>query len=190
MKKSLPSRRLALAASLLSALSLSACSHYRGAGDYKVGADYPVADRVMPTASESPTGATFRLHWPVKNVRITQNFEPAKNPRHKGLDLGGGKGVPILAGHDGRVIYTGRHFHGYGNMVMVEFNDEWATLYAHLTKIKVRQGQRVKAGQTIGTMGRTGRARGVHLHFELMHKKEPVDPLLHIGDTQYLANKR
>jgi murein DD-endopeptidase MepM/ murein hydrolase activator NlpD len=75
------------------------------------------------------------------------------------------------------VIYAGNGFGGYGNMVLVEYNNEWATLYGHLESIAVREGRIVKAGDPLGGMGATGHATGVHLHFELMHNREPVDPL-------------
>jgi murein DD-endopeptidase MepM/ murein hydrolase activator NlpD len=62
-------------------------------------------------------------------------------------------------------------------MILLEYNDKWATLYAHLDRSRVKNGQEVKAGDVIGEMGRTGRATGVHLHFELMRDKQPIDPM-------------
>jgi murein DD-endopeptidase MepM/ murein hydrolase activator NlpD len=174
-------------------VALTACAHYQGPGTFKTGSDYPAPPTAAPLPdpllTPSPGQGPFQLRWPVSFVRITQNFEPAKNPHHKGLDLGGPRGTPILAAHEGLVVYTGRDFHGYGNMVLIEYNHEWATLYAHLQKIKVRQGQRIRAGSLVGNMGRTGHATGVHLHFELMHKKDPVDPLLHLSGTEYVAGQ-
>jgi murein DD-endopeptidase MepM/ murein hydrolase activator NlpD len=184
---------------LCAILLLAACSSFKGPGDYKTGADYPstdtnpapaappATDAATPSEESSPQAATFRLHWPVSDIRITQNFEPSKNPRHKGVDLGGRRGTPIYAAHDGHVVYTGRDFHGYGNMILLEYNNEWATLYAHLRKIQVREGEYIHAGTTIGTMGRTGRATGVHLHFELMHKKLPIDPLIYLQTGQQIT---
>jgi murein DD-endopeptidase MepM/ murein hydrolase activator NlpD len=185
---------------VLGFLVLGACTHMKRS-DYKTGADYVAPANATETQdhqedetlsaepSTSPTGTTFKLRWPVKNVRITQQFEPSSNPKHKGIDLGGVRGEFIVAAHEGRVVYTGRDFHGYGNMILIEYDNEWATLYGHLQKIKVRQGQHVTAGTLIGTMGRTGHATGVHLHFELMHKKEPVDPLTHLSGYQYVAHQ-
>ena len=94
-----------------------------------------------------------------------------------GVDLAGKRGYRIYAAHDGIVVYAGRGFRGYGNMILLEYDGQWATLYAHLDGFRVKTGDRVSTGQTIGTMGRTGRATGVHLHFELLKKKQPVDPL-------------
>jgi murein DD-endopeptidase MepM/ murein hydrolase activator NlpD len=77
----------------------------------------------------------------------------------------------------GTVIYTGREFKGYGKMVLIESGEGWATLYAHFDKILVSEGQRIHKGEVIGAMGRTGRATGVHLHFEIRKNRGPVDPL-------------
>lgn len=119
--------------------------------------------------------------WPVDSARLTRGFLPSKRKRpHLGIDLAAPKGTPILAAHDGVVIYAGRDFRGFGNMVLIEGSKGWASLYAHFHKIDVREGQRVKQGQRIGGMGRTGRATGVHLHFEIRKVRGPVDPLLHL----------
>jgi murein DD-endopeptidase MepM/ murein hydrolase activator NlpD len=119
--------------------------------------------------------------WPVDSARLTRGFLPNKRKRpHLGIDLAAPRGTPILAAHDGVVIYAGRDFRGFGNMVLIEGSKGWASLYAHFHKIDVREGQRVKQGQRIGSMGATGRATGVHLHFEIRKARGPVDPLLYL----------
>ncbi len=111
------------------------------------------------------------------NVTLTQRFRPPKNPRHKGIDLAGKRNQSIFAVNNGVVTYRGQKFRGYGKMVLIEHGDGWSTLYSHLSKYNVRDGQRVTTGQTIGFMGRSGRASGVHLHFEIYKNKIPLDPL-------------
>lgn len=118
----------------------------------------------------------FQLQWPVKKVVINRGFSNGGRKSHLGVDLGGRKGDSIYAAHDGIVIYAGAGFRGYGKMIILEYNKTWATLYGHLSRLKVKSGQEVYAGDLIGLMGRTGRATGVHLHFELMRDKQPVDP--------------
>lgn len=131
----------------------------------------------------------FSLNWPLNQVRINQPFRPNKKRRpHLGVDFAGVKGTPIFSAHEGVVVYAGRAFKGFGKMVIVEYDDQWATLYAHLDKILVRSGQKVEQGQTVGRMGRTGRATGVHLHFELLHHKRPVDPIPLINEFHNLVN--
>ncbi|MCB0384660.1 MAG: M23 family metallopeptidase, partial [Bdellovibrionales bacterium] len=96
---------------------------------------------------------------------------------HQGIDLAGALNSPVLSAHDGIIVYAGRGFKGYGKMILVEYNHMWATLYAHLNRYKIKTGEWVTRGQLIGLMGRTGRVSGVHLHFELLKDKQPVDPL-------------
>lgn len=119
--------------------------------------------------------ATF--DWPVDSARMTRGFMPKKKRPHLGIDLAAPKGTPILASQGGTVIYAGREFRGYGKMVLIESGEGWATLYAHFDKILVVEGQKVRQGEVIGAMGRTGRATGVHLHFEVRKDRGPVDPL-------------
>lgn len=115
--------------------------------------------------------------WPVDRARMTRGFLPNKKRPHLGIDLAAPKGTPILAAQAGTVIYAGREFRGYGKMVLIESGDGWATLYAHFDKILIAEGQKVRQGEVIGAMGRTGRATGVHLHFEIRKNRGPVDPL-------------
>lgn len=122
----------------------------------------------------------WSFDWPVDKARFTRGFLPKtkkKKRPHYGIDLASNKGTPILSSRRGTVIYAGKHFSGYGKMVLVESEDSWATIYAHLDKILVAEGQVLHQGEIIGTMGRTGRATGVHLHFEIRKDKKAVDPL-------------
>ncbi len=129
-----------------------------------------------------PTG-DVRFDWPVDQARMSRGFfaSPAKRKRpHWGIDLANLRGTPILAAEKGVVIYTGRAFHGYGRLIVIEHGNDWATMYGHLDKITVKEGQEVDRGQAIGHMGRTGRATGVHLHFEVRHFRQPVNPLAYL----------
>ena len=171
---------VALGAALLFSLS---CGHYQGAGPYRSGGGYktPSDYSHFPKSTDSnpnylPSGE-FTLYWPVTKAKVNRGYRPASDPDHQGIDLGGQQGTPVLAAHEGRVIYVGRDFRGYGKMVLIEYDKSWATLYAHLHSINVREGQILRPGDPIGGMGRTGRATGVHLHFELMRNRLPIDPL-------------
>ena len=86
---------------------------------------------------------------------------------HAGTDFNGETGDPVYAATDGRVQYAEFNYGGYGNLVMIMRSDGTQTRYAHLHKIKVRKGDRVSAGQLIGTIGSTGNSSGSHLHFEV-----------------------
>jgi murein DD-endopeptidase MepM/ murein hydrolase activator NlpD len=121
----------------------------------------------------------FNFDWPVDSARLTQGFHLGRRP-HWGIDLAAPKGTAILASEDGVVIYTGHGFTGYGNLIVIEHGSEWATLYSHLERIEIKEGAHVRQGQRIGAMGRTGRATGVHLHFELRENRQPVNPLAYM----------
>ncbi len=127
--------------------------------------------------------------WPVDDARMTRGYLPNRRKPHLGLDLAAPKGSPIYAAHDGLIIYAGRDFKGYGKMVLIEGAQGWATLYGHFSKINVREGQRISQGEQIGQMGRTGRATGVHLHFEIRKEKGPVDPLYYLPGGNRLASR-
>jgi len=171
-------------------LTLPACgttysTYYRGAAkEFRIPADYQPQAREYSPSERQPSSISpsvisdkdFALTWPVKRLQVNRGYRPERAPNHQGMDLGGQLGTPILAAHPGRIIYAGRDFRGYGKMVLIEYNDQWATLYGHLNRIGVNEGQIVNAGEEIGKMGRTGHASGVHLHFELIHKKQPIDP--------------
>lgn len=120
---------------------------------------------------------SLTFDWPVDRARMTRGFLPNKRRPHLGIDLAAPKGTPILAAQAGTVIYAGREFRGYGKMVLIESGNGWATLYAHFDKILVAEGQKVRQGEVVGAMGRTGRATGVHLHFEIRKDRGPIDPL-------------
>lgn len=129
--------------------------------------------------------------WPVLEARMSRGFLPKvtrkrKRP-HKGIDLAAQRGTAVMASHDGLVIYTGKEFKGYGKMIMIE-KDGWATLYGHLDKIIVYEGQRVRQGDVIGALGNTGRSSGPHLHFEIRKADGPIDPLPYLPAGEALTN--
>lgn len=151
----------------------------------------PTRNTPIAVQPNAPTGNRF--DWPVDEARMTRGFRTKGKRPHHGVDLAAPQGTPILASQTGTVIYTGRDFRGYGKMVMIEGTGGIATLYAHLSKIHVKQGQRIRQGQLVGSMGRTGRATGVHLHYEIRKNNGPVDPLNYLPAgskfKKFLANK-
>ena len=118
--------------------------------------------------------------WPLRKYQITQKFHTFKRRPHLGIDLKAPLGTPVFSVQNGKVIYSGKQFSGYGNVVIVEHNPQWTSLYAHLDQLKVKAGQRLKKGDRVGTVGKTGRSTGVHLHFELFYNKKNVDPLSYL----------
>jgi murein DD-endopeptidase MepM/ murein hydrolase activator NlpD len=94
---------------------------------------------------------------------------------HRGVDLRAAYGEPVSAMAGGRVVFAGAQG-GYGNTVVLEHANGVRSRYAHLSSILVDQGGEVAAGDSIGRAGRSGRATGTHLHFEVTQDGRPIDP--------------
>jgi murein DD-endopeptidase MepM/ murein hydrolase activator NlpD len=96
--------------------------------------------------------------------------------RHQGIDISAPKGWPVYATADGIVWGVDRDRGGYGKHVVVQHANGYSTLYAHLSGFEVKPGQYVPAGQVLGTIGKTGRATGYHLHYEVRRNGTPINP--------------
>ncbi|MBL3658416.1 M23 family metallopeptidase [Fulvivirga sediminis] len=114
-------------------------------------------------------------------IRISSGFGVRKHPIlkvdkfHPGLDMVAKKGTPIYASANGKVIRAS-FSPTYGNVVVIDHNEGYKTLYAHMTAFKVKKDQEVKQGTIIGYVGSTGRSTGPHLHFEILLKDKKIDP--------------
>ena len=121
-----------------------------------------------------------RLAWPAEG-RIVGEYGAQVHPRfgtkifRNGIDIDVAEGTSIGAVAAGQVLYTG-WFRGYGNLIIVDHGGEYYTLYAHVADIRVAEGDEVKAGQVIGTVGDTGSLSGPRLYFEVRHSGKPQDP--------------
>lgn len=96
---------------------------------------------------------------------------------HKGLDFTAPQGTPIYATGDGVVSVPGYSESGFGNHVIINHGYGYQTLYGHMVRIKVRNGQRVKRGEVIGWVGSTGKSTGPHCHYEVHINGNPVNPV-------------
>ncbi len=123
------------------------------------------------------------LASPLEFSRVTSGFAMRMHPilrtwrQHNGIDYGAPAGTPVRTVGDGVVEFAGRQG-GYGNVVQVRHSNDRTTVYAHLSRIEVRQGERVEQGERIGTVGSTGWATGPHLHFEFIVRGDHVDPMI------------
>lgn len=121
----------------------------------------------------------WKLHfvWPASGT-VTDGFGPRWGRMHRGIDIGILQSLRVGAAMPGVVRKTGylRGYEGYGNVVMVDVGHGYRNLYAHLSKIAVRRGQHVRAGQRLGRAGCTGSCTGTHLHFELRKGSRAVNP--------------
>jgi murein DD-endopeptidase MepM/ murein hydrolase activator NlpD len=104
-------------------------------------------------------------------------FGPRGARFHSGVDYTAARGTAIAAAGAGEVTYAGALAGGWGRVVTIGHGADVRTMYAHLSSIRVRVGQRVEAGETIGLVGSSGNASGPHLHFEVRVRGAAVDPL-------------
>jgi len=95
---------------------------------------------------------------------------------HRGVDFSARLGTPVVATADGVVTYSGV-WQTYGNVVEVSHGNGFVTRYAHLQRRLVSKGQRVTRGDVVGRVGSTGRSTFSHLHYEIEHSGERVDPM-------------
>ncbi len=122
------------------------------------------------------------LASPMEVTRVTSGFAMRFHPihhtwrQHTGVDYGAPTGAPVRTVGDGRVQFAGV-MGGYGNVVQIDHGGGDSTLYAHLSRIEVRQGATVQRGQRIGAVGATGWATGPHLHFEFRENGVQKDPI-------------
>jgi murein DD-endopeptidase MepM/ murein hydrolase activator NlpD len=93
-----------------------------------------------------------------------------------GVDIAAGEGTDVAAVYPGHVVYTG-WFKGYGNLIILDHGNDYFTLYAHVADMLVREGDDVKQGQRIGTVGDTGSLAGALLYFEVRYQGKPLDPV-------------
>lgn len=121
---------------------------------------------------------------PVPTGRISSSFAnyivKSRNRKHHGIDFAAPIGTPVYAASSGVVLNAdmGSMSDAFGLAVLIEHGDKFQSLSAHLSRIDVNIGDWVQAGQQIGLVGKTGRATGPHLHFELWQNTIPKDPLL------------
>ncbi len=116
--------------------------------------------------------------WPTQG-KITGNFNESSN---KGIDIAGNSGQAINAAASGKVIYTGSDLRGYGKLVIVKHNKTYLSVYAHNSKILVKEGQAVQSGQKIAEMGNTD-SNTIKLHFEIRRQGKSVDPAKYLAQN-------
>ncbi|MDF2840634.1 MAG: rane-bound metallopeptidase [Clostridia bacterium] len=128
-----------------------------------------------------------KIGWPVpSSTRITSPYGYRIHPilktkkLHTGIDIGAKSGSAVLAGNAGKVIFAG-YYGGYGYTVIIDHGGKISTLYAHNSKLLVKEGDEVKRGQDIAKIGSTGLSTGPHLHFEVRENGQHKNPMNYLG---------
>ena len=142
-------------------------------------------ERKQQNITLPPTGSGYQWPLPAGNLKLTSAFGYRMHPidlvphSHTGIDVAAAGGTPIYAAKGGQVImsvYGSGVNWSYGNFVVIDHGDGTTTLYAHMSRRAVSEGQLVSQGQTIGYVGNTGNSKGNHLHFEVRVNGQRVDP--------------
>ncbi|EIY7877755.1 peptidoglycan DD-metalloendopeptidase family protein [Salmonella enterica] len=187
---------LGIAVLLCTGLLLAGCSSNSGSGTYS-GSVYTVKRGDTLYRISRATGTSVkelaRLNgisppytievgqrcwvWPA-NGKVILPYSTAEGG-NKGIDIAGARGTPVYAAGAGKVVYVGNQLRGYGNLIMIKHNEDYITAYAHNDTMLVNNGQSVKAGQKIATMGSTD-AASVRLHFQIRYRATAIDPLRYL----------
>lgn len=165
----------ALASVLGASLLLQPAFAWRAA---ETGVPAPSATVAAPAA----VAPRQQWHMPLERVRVTSFYGAARKNLeggHHGIDFAARTGTPVLAAAAGTVVASTAQYEGgpqYGDVVLIEHAGGVRSLYAHLSARSVKPGQVVRAGETIGLVGETGKATGPHLHLEAFKDGERIDP--------------
>jgi lipoprotein NlpD len=123
-------------------------------------------------ARPAPMKSAIAWRWPASGT-VVRKFSSSV---HKGIDIGGKSGDPVVAVAAGRVVYAGSGIVGYGRLLIVKHNEVYLSAYGHNRQLLVGEGDVVKTGQKIATKGSSS-TNTVKLHFEIRREGKPVDPL-------------
>lgn len=131
------------------------------------------------------------LLFPVPTGELSSAFGFRRGVFHRGLDICARKGDPVLACSDGHVAFAGvrKGYRAYGKAILIDHGRDVYTHYAHLSKIAVRLGEKVRKGQVIGAVGSTGRSTAPHLHLEVKVGSQFYNPLAYFPPQQLTGIK-
>lgn len=170
-------------------------------GARSIAMDLAELDRRIDLGISSLNEIEEKLHRDKRRVRHTPSITPVdglvKSPygnrvdpfedvirHHDGIDIAAIKGTAVQSPADGviKFVHTGDIRKGYGQFVIIDHGNGVRTLFGHLSRVKVKKGQKIKRRDVIGEVGRTGRATGYHLHYEVIVNGRHKDPFYFIHD--------
>ncbi len=123
-----------------------------------------------------PAGRPVKKGWISSYYGYRNSPFDGRRVFHKGLDIAGKRGSAIIAVAGGVVTWSDKRW-GYGNMVEINHGNGYVTRYGHCETLLIKEGEAVKKGETVATMGSTGRSTGPHVHFEVLQNGKQVNPL-------------
>ena len=125
---------------------------------------------IQPISNKDLTRLASGYGWRIDPIYKTRKF-------HEGIDFTAPRGTPVHATGDGVVIRIQYLRTGYGKNIIIDHGFGYSSLYAHLSKVSIKRGQKIKRGQIIGKVGSTGKSTAPHLHYEVIKSKRKVNPI-------------
>jgi lipoprotein NlpD len=135
----------------------------------------------QPSSVSAAPAAAGSYVWPVQG-QVIRPYKPTgkKGERNDGINIAADEGTPVVAANNGVIAHAGNQLRGFGNLVLIKHDNDTMTVYAHLGKVSVKKGAVVRAGDQIGTIGKTGGSVDKpQLHFEIRKGRKapkPIDP--------------
>ena len=123
---------------------------------------------------------TGRFKWPVQGKLLSNYGAKGDGLHNDGINIIAQKGDPVRAAGSGKVAYAGNELRGFGNLLLIKHPGGWVTAYAHNSRLLVKRGDRVKAGDVIAKVGSSGNVVLPQLHFEIRKGKRAINPLRHL----------
>ncbi len=145
--------------------------------------------RPVLTEAQPPTLSGYGFVWPVSGPVVSEFGRYPNGVRNDGINISAPVGTAVRAAENGIVIYAGEEIKALGRMLLVRHEGDYLTTYAHLDEIRAEVGERVQRGQTIATVGRSGRVDSPQLHFQLRVGTEPLDPSRHLLEETTVASR-
>ncbi len=147
------------------------------------GAAQDVGDlaRNVSYTAPKPVSPKSLFAWPVRGAIISNYGSGDLGRRNDGVNIAAPAGTAVRAAADGEVVYRGSELDGFGNLLLVKHQDGFVTAYAHNDTMLVRKGQKVRQGQVIAKVGKSGAVTTPQLHFEIRQNLKSVDPVALLG---------
>lgn len=139
------------------------------------------AGKAAPVIAADITPSRAGFIWPVRGKVISSYGPKAGHLHNDGINIAAPRGAAVMAAADGSVAYVGNALSSYGNLVLIRHDSGLVTAYAHLDRVHVARGAKVKRGQAIGSVGSTGTVATPQLHFEVRKGIESLDPARYLG---------
>ncbi len=170
---------------ILPALSRAVDGKWKSAAARRTGAVKPSKGRstspvIAKRGQVRAPAKTSTFVWPIKGRVVSGFGAKPGGTRNDGINIAAPAGTAVRAAGDGIVVYAGAELKSFGNLILIRHPNGWVSAYAHNQKLLVKEGAKVKTGDSIAEVGATGSVSSPQLHFETRRGRDPLNPLLHL----------